>query len=263
MSDHFYVYVLYRDAACADPFYVGKGHGNRIHEHETKIASHGRQNSYKSHTVAKCLRELGFVPKEIFKGDLNEADAFRLERNLIAWWGRANTKAGRLTNATDGGEGTSGTVYTAEQRARMSAAHKGIKLPPRSAQARANISAALTGKPKTAAHREKLRLANLGKTQSLETRMKNSASNKGRIVSDTTRHLLSIAHTGRPRSAEHCANISAARKGQKQSPEIIERQRATRAITMHGRPGPNLGRVFSPEVREKMRQSHLRRWANK
>lgn len=36
----------------------------------------------------------------------------------------------------------------------------------------------------------------------------------------------------------------------------------SRAITMAGKPGPNLGRKFSAETRARMRESQLKRWAS-
>lgn len=257
----FYVYLLYRDEARTDPFYVGKGHGERLNEHEALKESGRTFNRHKHHTIRRCLTTLGYVPKDVFADSLTEVDAFDLERALIAWWGRRDLGAGCLTNLTDGGEGTAGCVYSAEQRAQNSARLKGRKRSPRSPETRERISMALTAKPKSPAHRERLRLASTGKVQSSEARAKNSAANTGRIVGGETRLKLSLALKGRARSAEHSANISRAKKGKKQAPEIIARQVASRAVTMAGRPGPNAGRVFSLAVREKMRQAQIARWA--
>lgn len=209
----FYVYLLYRDALRTHPFYVGKGHGDRINYHARLLEKGKRVNHHKNNTIRQCLREHGFVPKDIFASGLTESDAFRLERDLISWWGRRDVGYGCLTNMTDGGEGTSGCVYTAEQRARNGTARRGKPGVPRSTETREKIRTSLLGKPKSESHRENLRLANLGKAQSLEARAKNSASNKGRVPSAETRRKLSVALTGRPRSLAHCANISRAKKG--------------------------------------------------
>jgi hypothetical protein len=255
----FYVYVLYRDVAVIDPFYVGKGHGNRINYHDRLLEKGKRVNRHKNNTIRQCLKAHGFVPKQLYADRLTEQEAFYLERYLISLWGRRDKGTGCLTNMTDGGEGTAGCIYSAEQRARNSAARKGKPGHPKSPEERAKLSAALTGKRKSEAHKEKLRQANLGKTQSQETKAKNSASNTGRIRSLETCQKLSEALTGRERSPEHCANISKAKKGKKQAPDVIARQVESRARTMAGRPGPNLGRVFSAEVRARMRAGHLRR----
>jgi NUMOD3 motif len=257
----FYVYGLFRDQERTDPFYVGKGHGDRINYHQRLLEKGKRVNHHKNNTIRQCLKRFDCVPRDVFARGLSESEAFDLERRLIAKWGRRDKGTGSLTNMTDGGEGTAGCIYTAEQRAASSALRKGKKTGPRPPQVCLNISLALTGKPKSDNHKQNLRLANLGKTQSQEARAKISVAHTGRIRSPETCAKLSAALTGRPRSQDHCANISKAKKGKRQPREVVERQIASRAITMAGKPGPNKGRVFSAGERENMRQAQLRRWA--
>jgi hypothetical protein len=55
------------------------------------------------------MLEIGIIPiVSIFKENLSEEEAFKLERELIEYWGRRDIKTGILCNLTDGGEGNSG-----------------------------------------------------------------------------------------------------------------------------------------------------------
>lgn len=96
----FYTYTLsYPDGRV---FYVGKGQGKRIHQHEWEAKNGYR--SYKCNVIRKIWREGGKVVKtRVFK-TRNEEDA------LIYEWVLINLVYGRdnLTNLTDGGEGISG-----------------------------------------------------------------------------------------------------------------------------------------------------------
>jgi hypothetical protein len=92
----FYVYVLtYPDETV---FYVGKGQGNRINEHEYQ-AKHGVA-SYKCNVIRQIWRDGGKVVKVKIQENMLESEAYRLEIDLIAMYGREH-----LTNMTDGGEG--------------------------------------------------------------------------------------------------------------------------------------------------------------
>lgn len=93
----FYVYELI-DPRDDKPFYVGKGKGNRIDQHEAE-ARKGRQSR-------KCdrIREIEADGMRIIKRKVSshkeELDAFRAEEELIALYGH---KA--LTNIMSGGRG--------------------------------------------------------------------------------------------------------------------------------------------------------------
>jgi len=67
--------------------------------------------------------------------------------------GAARALGARLTNATDGGEGTPGVRVSAETRAKLSEAHKGRG---RSAETRAKIATANKGRKRSAATRAKM-----------------------------------------------------------------------------------------------------------
>ena len=78
------------------PYYIGKGCDRRAWEQH-------RVNGKGVHTPKDYKRIV------LLHEDLTEADAFGLEVELIAKYGRQDLGTGILKNRTDGGEGSSGT----------------------------------------------------------------------------------------------------------------------------------------------------------
>jgi len=114
---------------------VGKGTKKRPEAH---WHGHSKYNALFTRVLTK-IRSANLTPIiEIISGFNNEDDAFRLERTLIATFGRRNVGTGTLCNLTDGGEGASGTVISSQTRAKQSAAAKGL---PKSTKTRAKMSA--------------------------------------------------------------------------------------------------------------------------
>lgn len=111
----FYVYVLARPNAT--PFYVGKGSGPRIEDHEQEAARGHR--CHKCNAIRKIWRNGGVVQRYIIFTTDDEQEAHDYECATIALHGRSN-----LCNGTDGGDGASGAVRSPETRARMSIAAK-------------------------------------------------------------------------------------------------------------------------------------------
>ena len=111
----FYVYV-YRDPRPTknnQPVYVGKGTGDRDLSHWSRGSHNKPFQDFISH-----LKQRGLVAlcERVFETGV-EAEAFAKEIELIALYGRRNTKTGTLFNLTDGGEGGSGTVKTDAHKA--------------------------------------------------------------------------------------------------------------------------------------------------
>lgn len=61
--------------------------------------------------------------------NLSEIGALALERRLIKWYGRIDIGTGCLRNMTDGGQGTSGRIFSEEHRKKISLAKKGKQIP--------------------------------------------------------------------------------------------------------------------------------------
>ena len=103
----FYVY-LHRKATTNEVFYVGKGSGRRAWIFRARGA-------YWTNIVNKH----GLIV-EIVQSGLKEFEAFNLERDLIAIYGRKDLGLGLLVNGTDGGDGSSGAKKSYELIKKMS-----------------------------------------------------------------------------------------------------------------------------------------------
>jgi hypothetical protein len=204
----FYVYEL-RDATGV-PFYVGKGSGRRIFQHEINARA-GKV----SHVCCK-IRHLWSLNQKVgrvkvFETDSEEA-AFQEERRLIAYYGRE-----KLTNETDGGDGTSnpskevrekiassrrGKKATAVTRHRQRMAKIGTHV---SEETKAKISAAMRGskhpwasRPRSDAYRKKMSAVKRGIKMPPGTGAKISAAKMGHPVSQETRNKISKSKKGKP-----------------------------------------------------------------
>ena len=129
MRNDFYVYVLldprkpgvYKYGPLKfkhEPFYVGKGKGNRDKSHfrpgNIDADSKRYKNTKKTNKIRKII-EAGFYPVPVrIKSDVDEVTAFRLEIKAIRLIGRGSS--GPLVNLTDGGEGSSGYICSAAER---------------------------------------------------------------------------------------------------------------------------------------------------
>lgn len=106
-SDQYYVYLIWKMyTPLPVPFYVGKGHWQRILKHE--MESEFVVNVFKANIIKKHKRlgvECGYSIVGFFD---DEESAFRAEVDLIDLIGRFDTKSGPLANRTDGGDGSRG-----------------------------------------------------------------------------------------------------------------------------------------------------------
>lgn len=123
----FYVYV-YRDprpGRSMRPIYVGKGTASlgRAELHWLR----GSKNRMFAAVLSK-IRKAALSPViEIVGRFDDEAEAFDLERTLIAEYGRRDLKVGPLVNLTDGGDGTTGHLPSIKARRASSARLKKIR----------------------------------------------------------------------------------------------------------------------------------------
>lgn len=115
MTAIFYVYEHWRPDkdVC---FYVGKGKRKRAY-------SFVRGPRY--NRVVKKLARLGMcVEVRLVHGTLTESEAFKIERERIAFWRSVSVE---LCNHTDGGDGTSGYKHSPATRAKIAAKATGRK----------------------------------------------------------------------------------------------------------------------------------------
>lgn len=121
-----------------EPFYIGKGHEERIDDHireailiENKNVTINKNNFpgvnlYKVNKILKIKEETGKDPITLkIKFNLEEKESFSLEKLCIKAIGRYDLGLGPLTNLTDGGDGPSGAIMSEEAKKKMSESRKG------------------------------------------------------------------------------------------------------------------------------------------
>lgn len=250
----FYVYEHWRPdtGAC---FYVGKGKRSRAWHlyHRSK---------WHNNILAKLERAGLSLDVRIIAEGLSNEEAVALEIERIAFYGRAN-----LVNLTDGGEGPIGRIvseetrakiaravtgkkHSAETREKLSALWKGTKQGPRSAEWRANLSAANKLRFSDPVLRKQIGDRERGKPRSPEVRAKIAASlmgnipwNKGTVFTSEQKARLSIRtqfkpgnqtwNKGRktgPLSPEVRAAMSATRRGVPRPPEVVAKIAASHRL---------------------------------
>jgi len=179
----------------------------------------------------------------------------------------------RLTNSTDGGEGTRGYRFSKEKIDYLTSLKIGRKVKPCSEERKLKISLANKGRKISEEKRAKM----IGKFVSQETRKKLSKINLGKKMSQDTKDKMSLARErewadGKRKSTRLGMKNSEAHKekmrgvnnpfyGKKHSPELMEQI----ASKIRGKPLSEetkqklslalKGRVVSSETRDKIRKS--------
>ena len=105
MTNEYYVYLYLREDGT--PYYIGKGKGRRAYDKNRKFARPAEKERIVFHSK-----------------NLTEDEAFKIEKELIAEYGRKDIDTGILRNLTDGGEGLSGHIKSEEYRNNMSVAQQ-------------------------------------------------------------------------------------------------------------------------------------------
>ncbi|MBQ4495395.1 MAG: GIY-YIG nuclease family protein, partial [Selenomonadaceae bacterium] len=139
----------------------------------------------------------------------------QLNEREIFWIAELNCKVPNGYNLTDGGEGNLNP--SAETRTKMSAARSGENHPMygkhHKPETLAKMSATRRGKHLSEAARAKLSIAKKGVPKSPEHKAKLAAANTGKRATDETRAKMSAERKGVPKSAEHRAKIGAGNRG--------------------------------------------------
>ena len=108
-----------------EPFYVGKGCGNRLNFH---LYESSNTKSKIRYNKIKSIRKCGLEPIVIkIKDYLFEYESLDFEREIIKNIGRKDLNEEPLINLTNGGEGESGYVWTDENKKNLSNSLKNSK----------------------------------------------------------------------------------------------------------------------------------------
>jgi len=159
-----------------EPFYVGKGKGNRL------LEIHCGRNRYFKNKINK-IENSGLKPIVIkLVENINETESFEIEKQLIYEIGRKDLEKGPLLNFTNGGEGNSGYIPSKETRKKQSNKLKGENHPMfgkrRSEEAKKKQSEKMKGKYLGE------NSPNYGKCRSDETKKLISEKLKGRYLGE-------------------------------------------------------------------------------
>lgn len=279
----FYVYVFI-DHDTGNPIYVGKGYGKRDTQHEF-LARNGRKGHlYNWMRKYYKLNNAWPVPFR-FAEELNELEAFNLEREMIACYGRIDLNTGCLFNLTDGGEGVKGRIVSTETRKKMSESRKGYKPTPESIIKRLAL---IKGRKNSLETILKMKIAHQGIKHSPETKAKISEIVRARYpISEETRERMLIEKINRGSrdrtergglvvTAETKAKISAtlkkiretippANKGKRDSVDIRAKksEAAIRSFRKNGRIPWNKGVPISAKTILKISESLRRTFKEK
>jgi hypothetical protein len=99
--NEYYTYAYLREDRT--PYYIGKGKGNRAYRRRHKGINPPKDKS-------RIL---------ILKNNLTEEEAFRCEKYMIAVFGRKDLGTGILENKNAGGNGSSGKIYSQEEKEKI------------------------------------------------------------------------------------------------------------------------------------------------
>lgn len=155
----FYVY-RYIDPVRNVAIYVGKGKNGRMFDHLKRKDIHPLVRKLQK------MKSLGIEPliDKIIDG-VDEELALLVEMEAISKYGRKDLGTGTLLNLTNGGEGTSGYVYTESHRQKISDGRKGKTFTEKTKRAIAESNrVAHLGKKLSDIHKQKISESKIGKS---------------------------------------------------------------------------------------------------
>lgn len=189
MVSKYLVYCLV-DPRFNEVRYIGKSsYGLSRPESHGAPAKLANDRTYKARWIRELQRNGLTYAVEVLEYVQEPSELCAAERY---WIMAARANGWRLTNLTDGGEGLSGLKFSAEHRARISAANKGQQLTP---EQRARFMQHVRTRDNSiyVAHAKKMYEARRGTHHSTETKAKIGAGNRGKVVSAEGRANIALA----------------------------------------------------------------------
>lgn len=242
----FYNYILF-DPRNNEPFYVGKGSGNRYNDHFAQTMRCSKNNKKLENKIKKIHQETGLKPMIlIINKTTDEQLSFMAEKELIL---KYRMDGYDLCNLTDGGEGFSGRTHTTKSKIKMSVKLTGKK---HTDEAKRKIGEASIGNK-----------YNIGRKASEETKKKMSDVKKGKKHSEETKKKMSENNgmKGKKISSEQKTIISNRQKGNK---NFLGKKHSD--ITKQKISNTKTGKKHSEETKQKMseaRKLYLRKITEK
>jgi group I intron endonuclease len=173
--------------------------GQTVRTVERRQAKHIEAAKSGTYALNNAMRKHG-VENFVFETLFHCLSKEEMDRKEIETIKTMGSKVPHGYNLTDGGEGSVGFKHSAESRARMSRAHRGVIF--------------------TDERKAKISVAGRGLKRSAETRAKISAAKKiwnpsmlGKKHTDETKKKLRMLTTGKKRSEEFCRRNSELKKG--------------------------------------------------
>ncbi len=216
----------------------GKSYIGQTTRFKERMDRHSLTNSKTK--LSNSIKKYGWEAHRVdilWQGECTGEQLNTLEINFIELYGTFHNGL----NLTEGGEGVKGLRHSEETKAKMSAANKGKKLPPRSEETKAKISAAGRGRAQSQEARDRRSAALKGRIFSEEHKTKIRQAREGqpgRSQSEETKAKIRTTLKNRVFSEEHRAKISAAKKGKVRGPlpeEVIAKRTATRKLRKEGK----------------------------
>lgn len=224
-NNDYYTYAYLREDKT--PYYIGKGRGKRAYDKRRTI----KPPKDKSRII-------------FLKKNLMEAEAFKHEEYMIFVLGRKDLGTGILRNRTDGGEGPSGAVRSAETKKKLSEAKSGEKHP-------------MFGVPRTEewkqAHSERMS----GKNHPMFGMTGENHPRFGVPHTEETKKKISVANTGKTHTEEAKKKIGEATRKARTGVRMTEETKKKLSEINSGEKHPRFGKPVSAETRERIKRGNL------
>lgn len=172
-----------------EPFYIGKGKGDRLYTHLKCVENNSvnDNNKLKTSTIKKILNNnLKPIIIKIIE-DIDEIDAFIIEKKLISIIGTKYNNTGNLTNIHEGGLGGK----TTKEPWNKGKKYEDLFTIEKCTELKNNCIKRNLGRIFTDEHKLKISLGNKNKNVSDETKEKIKISNIGKKLSDNTKEKIS------------------------------------------------------------------------